>query len=65
MALLLILIALLGLGVFASGSGSTGSGTAPVPHVTKVHHVKCSARMKARMSQGESRSRCGGPPANP
>lgn len=65
MALLLILLALLGFGFFAfgSGSGSTGSGSAP--QRSTPHHVKCSARMKARMSAGESRRRCGGPPANP
>ncbi|HEY6835578.1 MAG TPA: hypothetical protein VI142_03825 [Gaiellaceae bacterium] len=65
MALLLILIALLGFGffTFGSGSGSTGAGSAPQRYTP--HRVKCSARMKAQMTAGESRRRCGSPPANP
>ena len=63
MALLLILIALLGFGVYATGSGSTGTSSGP--HISKPHRVKCTARMKAELSAGESRRRCGGPPANP
>jgi hypothetical protein len=61
MALLLVILAFLGFVVLGTGSGSTGvkdSGTATRP---APHHVNC----KARMSAGESRRDCGGPPANP
>ena len=64
MALIYILIALLGFGAFGTGSGSpsvSGGGT----KISKPHRVKCTARMKAQMGAGESRRRCGGPPANP
>jgi hypothetical protein len=65
MALLLIVLALLSFGVFAIGSGSSGTGSGGGPQRYTPHRVKCSARMKAQMSPGESRRRCGGPPANP
>jgi hypothetical protein len=54
--LILIPVALPGFGVFGVGSGSTGTGQR-----LKPPHVSC----KARMSAGESRRDCGGPPANP
>jgi hypothetical protein len=63
MALLLIVLALLSFGVFAIGSGSSGTGSGPQRYTP--HRIKCSARMKSQMSPGESRRRCGGPPANP
>ena len=63
MALLLVLLALLSFGVFGTGSGSSGTGSRTQVH--PPHRVKCTARMKAQMGAGESRRRCGGPPANP
>ena len=61
MALLFILIALLSFGLFGTGSGSTGTGT----KVYRPQRVHCTAQMKAQLGAGESRRRCGGPPANP
>lgn len=60
MALILIILALLSFGVLGAGSGSTGTGHSGPKQFTP-HHVNC----KARMGQGESRRKCGGPPANP
>jgi hypothetical protein len=60
-ALILILLALLGFGALGSGSGSTGSGGTQHFRPHRVHQLDC----KARMSTGESRRDCGGPPANP
>lgn len=56
MALIFIILALLSFVTFGVGSGSSGSG-----HPLKPHRVNC----KARMSSGESRRDCGGPPVNP
>jgi hypothetical protein len=66
MALLLILLALLGFGFVGAGSGSGTSHSSPkvFPAQKPHHHVRCSARMKARPSVGGN-ERCGGPPANP
>jgi hypothetical protein len=62
-ALIFIILVLLGFGVFGTGCGSTGTTGGTTAHPR--HHVKCSARMKAQMSAGATRRRCGGPPANP
>jgi hypothetical protein len=65
-ALLLVLLALLGFGFVAAGSGSGSSTGSPrvFPAHRMHHHVRCSARMKARPSAGGNQG-CGCPPANP
>jgi hypothetical protein len=67
MALLTLLAVFIFGFLFAGfGSGST-SGPTEVTPTRATHHAvaKCSARMKAPTSAGESRRNCGGPPANP
>ena len=62
---LVMLIALFLFGfVFAGlGTGSTSQSSVTIspPKLERHHGVKCSARMGA----GETRKKCGGPPANP
>jgi hypothetical protein len=61
MALLLVILAFLGFVVLGAGSGSTGVKDSATSRLRTPHHVSC----KARMSAGESRRDCGGPPVNP
>ena len=62
---LVVLVAVFLFGfVFAGfGAGSSGQGPATIspPKIERHHGVKCSARMGA----GETRKKCGNPPANP
>jgi hypothetical protein len=60
MALLLILALLFGLLFAGFGGGSSSVGDI-APTKQHARAIKC----QARMSAGEGRRNCGGPPANP